>query len=330
MKHLLKKSEIEGLLAILALAFACVSMWGCTSCSDEKVIDRGVNVQKFAILNDSTLVLFVEYWDEVEFYSGYIQGQEEKTNIVDSKIVLVNPYKNVVYDVLNDENKLSSNWTQISDSTAFYFSEAFKKINYSNCNEAHYYKNVSIINLFKDERELLNVDTTSFDSCDYYTRWKEGNLKDFSIAISDVGLCKSSQQGTFFLYDLKQKIIRKWIPLGNSAWIAECNDIQWTENRFRCLDEKNGKIQISDEQGTILDSLAIKGCGLVECFEYSLRFYGKYIGVGKQIYKMSEAEKIVTEPLFEIDLDLWSNGGAYIHLSNGEVVSYTKEQLRKD
>lgn len=283
MKNLLRKFGFQRLIEVVIIAISSISMWGCTSCSDEKVIDRGVNVQKFAILNDSTLVLFVEYWDEVEFYSGYIQGQEEKTNIVDSKIVLVNPYKNV-----------------------------------------------SIINLFKDERELLNVDTTSFDSCDYYTRWKEGNLKDFSIAISDVGLCKSSQQGTFFLYDLKQKIIRKWIPSGNSAWIAECNDIQWTENRFRCLDEKNGKIQISDEQGTILDSLAIKGCGLVECFEYSLRFYGKYIGVGKQIYKMSEAEKIVPEPLFEIDLDLWSNGGAYIHLSNGEVVSYTKEQLRKD
>ena len=84
------------IFAIVMCALACVSMWGCTSCSDEKVIDRGVNVQKFAILNDSTLALFVEYWDEVEFYSEYIQGQDEKTNIVDSKIVLVNPYKNVV------------------------------------------------------------------------------------------------------------------------------------------------------------------------------------------------------------------------------------------
>ena len=329
MKNLLKKSEIKRLIVAAITAFTCVGMWGCTSCSDEKVIDRGVNVQKFAILNDSTLVLFVEYWDEVEFYSGYIQGQEEKTNIVDSKIVLVNPYKNVVYDVLNDENKLSSNWTQISDSTAFYFSEAFKKINYSNCNEAHYYKNVSIINLFKDERELLNVDTTSFDSCDYYTRWKEGNLKDFSIAISDVGLCKSFQQGTFFLYDLKQKIIRKWIPSGNSAWIAECNDIRWTEKQFRCLMAK-GDIFLFDENKNVLDSLAKGSYQLDVSANYSLRFYGNYIGVGHHIYKMYDDGKIGDKPLFEIDLDLWSNGGAYIHLSNGELVSYTKEQLRKD
>ena len=329
MKNLLKKSEMARLLAVAITAFACVCMWGCTSCSDEKVIDRGVNVQKFAILNDSTLVLFVEYWDEVEFYSEYIQGQEEKTNIVDSKIVLVNPYKNVVYDVLNDENKLSSNWTQISDSTAFYFSEAFKKINYSNCNEAHYYKNVSIINLFKDERELLNVDTTSFDSCDYYTRWKEGNLKDFSIAISDVGLCKSSQQGTFFLYDLKEKIIRKWIPSGNSAWIAECNDIRWTEKQFRCLMAK-GDIFLFDENKNVLDSLAKGSYQLDVSANYSLRFYGNYIGVGHHIYKMYDDGKIGDKPLFEIDLDLWSNGGAYIHLSNGELVSYTKEHLRRD
>jgi len=330
MENKMKKFGLRKMLAVLAVAFACVCMWGCMGCSDEKIVDQGINVQQFAVLNDSTLALFVEYWDEVEFYSEYIQGQDEKTNIVDSKIFLVNPFKNVVYDVLNDENKLSRNWTQISDSTVFYFSDAFKKINYSNCNDAHYFKNVSTRNLFKDERELLNVDTTFFDSCDYFTRWKEGGLKDFSIAISDVGLCKSFQQGTFFIYDLKQKTIRKWIPSGNSAWIAECNDIQWTENRFRCLDEKNGKIQISDEKGTILDSLAIKGCGRVECFEDSLRFYGRYIGIGKQIYKISEVEKIVAEPLFEIDLDLWSNGGAYIHLNNGELVSYTKEQLRKD
>ena len=28
MKHLLKKFEIDGLFAVLTLAFACVSMWG--------------------------------------------------------------------------------------------------------------------------------------------------------------------------------------------------------------------------------------------------------------------------------------------------------------
>lgn len=31
MKHLLKKFEFEGLFAVLALAFACVGMWGCGS-----------------------------------------------------------------------------------------------------------------------------------------------------------------------------------------------------------------------------------------------------------------------------------------------------------
>lgn len=126
--YLFREFNFARAVVVALAAFTCVGIWGCMGCSEEKVIDRGVNVQKFAILNDSTLALFVEYWDEVEFYSEYIQGQDEKTNIVDSKIVLVNPYKNVVYDVLNDENKLSSNWTQISDSTAFYFSEAFKKL----------------------------------------------------------------------------------------------------------------------------------------------------------------------------------------------------------
>ena len=41
-----------------------------------------------------------------------------------------------------------------------------------------------------------------------------------------------------------------------------------------------------DENKNVLDSLQTKGCGLPECFYNSLRFYGNYIGVGHQIYKM--------------------------------------------
>ncbi|MBQ5610275.1 MAG: hypothetical protein IIU83_01615 [Fibrobacteraceae bacterium] len=58
MKNLLKKFEIEGLLAILALAFACISMWGCMGCSDEKVIDSGISVgNHFYMVDDSTIML---------------------------------------------------------------------------------------------------------------------------------------------------------------------------------------------------------------------------------------------------------------------------------
>lgn len=174
---------------------------------------------------------------------------------------------------------------------------------------------------------MLNVDTTSFDSCDYYTRWKEGNLKDFSIAISDVGLCKSSQQGTFFLYDLKQKIIRKWIPSGNSAWIAECNDIRWTEKQFRCLMAK-GDIFLFDENKNVLDSLAKGSYQLDVSANYSLRFYGNYIGVGHQIYKMYDDGEIGDKPLFEIYFEEFTSGRTVLYPSSEDTVYYSEENIK--
>ena len=82
MKNLLKKSEIEGLLAILALAFACISMWGCMGCSDEKVIDSGTSIGRhFYMVNDSTIMLDFFNWETVEFYSSYIQGRDEEFRV---------------------------------------------------------------------------------------------------------------------------------------------------------------------------------------------------------------------------------------------------------
>ena len=78
MKHLLKKFEIEGLLAILALAFACVSMWGCSEdrirwnegFSGAEIVgfvdDSLVMVGSYQMRTESHEGLFEPYWDVIE------------------------------------------------------------------------------------------------------------------------------------------------------------------------------------------------------------------------------------------------------------------------
>ncbi len=58
MKHLLKKFEIERLIVAAITAFTCVSMWGCMSCSDEKILDSGISIGRhFYMVDDSTIML---------------------------------------------------------------------------------------------------------------------------------------------------------------------------------------------------------------------------------------------------------------------------------
>lgn len=321
--------KMNGLYKIW-LSVMCVivvgMLGGCSSCSEEKVIDRGVSVSRIAVLNDTTLALSVEYWDEIQFYSEYAQGQDERTDVVDNKIIFVNPFKDTIYGVQN----ANEYWTQISDSVIFYFEDAFKEQDYYDYNDVYFYKNVLARNLYEDEKEIvLTVDTAAFDSSDYFAIWKQNRFKNFLIAMTHARESRMEfVYTTLFIYDLIQNTIKKWIPTGESAWIGECNDIQWTESKFICIKEKDGKILVLNENQEILESLKTDGCGLTECFYNSLRFYGHFIGVGNQIYKIIEGQGFSEQPIFEIYLDIGTNGGAYIHLNNGDIISYTKEKLR--
>lgn len=56
MKNLLKKPEIEGLFAILALALASVSMWGCTDDSFEW--GKRSDPRIVSLVDDSLVLLY--------------------------------------------------------------------------------------------------------------------------------------------------------------------------------------------------------------------------------------------------------------------------------
>ena len=78
MKHLLNKFEIERLLAVLTLAFACISMWGCSEdrvrwnegFSGAEIVgfvdDSLVMVGSYQMRTESHEGLFEPYWDVIE------------------------------------------------------------------------------------------------------------------------------------------------------------------------------------------------------------------------------------------------------------------------
>jgi len=324
MKHLLKKSEIEGLLAILALAFACIGLWGCTSCSDEKVIDSGTSIGRhFYMVDDSTVMLDFFNWETVEFYSSYIQGRDEETRALYDFALVVNANRNSVYRRIDfPKTKQKKCLDQILDSLIFYFTPG---------DDDH--ANISMLAAWKylEDKTVsyLNIAPNFVDHTDYLTEFQNGLFKNKRILSIHDGLSNVEFQSRwFYVWDIAENSIARWEPTGESKWVAECNDIRWIEDGFRCLDEKNGKILMIDESKNVLDSLQTKGCGLPECFYNSLRFYGSYIGVGHQIYKMYDDGEIGDKPLFEIYFEEFTSGRTVLYPSSGDTVYYSEENIK--
>ena len=323
MKHLLKKSEIEGLLAILALAFACIGMWGCMGCSDEKVIDSGTSIGRhFYMVDDSTIMLDFFNWETVEFYSSYIQGRDEEFRVTGYLAYLVNVNRDSVYKKIDfPKNKKSESLDQVEDDLIFFFSENdYATGDLSRVSEWRFAQSGNVVK--------LNVVSGDIDSTDYLVEFRNENFKRKKIlSLHDMKLGLEYRSRSFYVWNIVENSIVRWEPTGESAWMAECNDIRWTEDGFRCLDEKNGKILIIDENKNILDSLQVKGCGLSECYYNSLRFYGSYIGVGHQIYKMYDNGKIGDKPLFEIYFEEFTSGRTVLYPSSGDTIYYSEENV---
>lgn len=324
MKNLLKKSEIEGLLAILALAFACIGLWGCTSCSDEKVIDSGTSIGRhFYMVDDSTVMLDFFNWETVEFYSSYIQGRDEEFRVTGYLAYLVNVNRDTVYKKIDfPENKKSESLDQVEDGLILFFSnDDYATGDVSKASEWRFAQSGNVVK--------LNAVSGDIDSTDYLVDFRNENFKGKKIlSLHDMKLGLEYKNRVFYVWDIAENSIARWEPTGESAWMAECNDIRWTEDGFRCLDEKNGKILMIDENKNVLDSLQTKGCGLPECFYNSLRFYGNYIGVGHQIYKMYDDGEIGDKPLFEIYFEEFTSGRTVLYPSSGDTVYYSEENIK--
>lgn len=85
---------------------------------------------------------------------------------------------------------------------------------------------------------------------------------------------------------------------------------------------------ITSKRAKALKTVATKCCGLPECFYNSLRFYGNYIGVGHQIYRMYEDGEIGDKPLFEIYFEEFTSGRTVLYPSSGDTVYYSEKDIK--
>ncbi|MGM9984138.1 MAG: hypothetical protein ACI38O_05555 [Fibrobacter intestinalis] len=248
----------------------------------------------------------------------------KELTLLEINFFLVNPFEDFIYEKV-ELNSYYTTSNQISDDIILSFDYSFEKSAYGTYSDAFYYKKATIWNVLKNEKHLLVVDSAS-DSSDYFLKWKEGCLKNFLISTTKRSYdMEKFLYKVFFVLDSSTFSIKKWIPSGESAWISDCNDIQWTEHRFRCLMEEDD-IMLLDEKRNVLGSVTKKNYSLDENTTY-FRFYGNYIALGHQIYKMYENGKISDRPLFEVYLDY---GRACVQHANGTIVSYTKNELRPE
>ncbi|MCF0122120.1 MAG: hypothetical protein HUJ74_02770 [Lachnospiraceae bacterium] len=258
-------------------------------------------------------MLEVSYWEEVEFYSSYIQGKDSEVRHKDSKFILTNPMNGKIYKEISvPKEDVRYHRDQVLEKSIAYF-----KYN-EDCNcitDLGVWPYLVENGVTFLQRESLIDDTT-----DYSTQGKPSFKRILSTHRSDGRL--NFKERHFFVWDTEKNTFAKWIPTGKSEWMTECNDIQWTEKHFRCVLAKDG-ILLLDENQMVLDSIAKGDYHLEESAKYSLRFYGNYIGVGHEIYKMEDNGKISDNPLFEIHL----KQGAFIYTSTGDTISYTEENL---
>lgn len=310
-------------MSIALATLACVSMWGCMGCSDEKVIDSGTSIgNHFYMVNDSTIMLDFFNWETVEFYSSYIQGRDEETRVTEYLAYLVNVNRDTVYKKIDfPENKKSESLDQVEDGLIFFFSkDDYATGDLSKASEWRFAQSGNVVK--------LNVVSGDIDSTDYLVDFRNENFKGKKIlSLHDMKLGFEYRSRFFYVWDIAENSIARWKPTGESAWMAECHDIRWTEKQFRCLMAK-GDIFLFDENKNVLDSLAKGSYQLDVSANYSLRFYGNYIGVGHHIYKMYDDGKIGDKPLFEIDFELPTRDRTVLYPSSGDTVYYSEENIK--
>ena len=235
---------------------------------------------------------------------------------------LVNVNRDTVYKKIDfPENKKSESLDLVEDGLIFFFSnDDYATGDVSKASEWRFAQSGNVVK--------LNAVSGDIDSTDYLVDFRNENFKGKKIlSLHDMNLGLAYRSRFFYVWDIAENSIARWEPTGESAWMAECHDIRWTEKQFRCLMAK-GDIFLFDENKNVLDSLAKGSYQLDVSANYSLRFYGNYIGVGHQIYKMYDDGEIGDKPLFEIYFEEFTSGRTVLYPSSGDTVYYSEENIK--
>ncbi|MCQ2100910.1 MAG: hypothetical protein MJZ10_11455 [Fibrobacter sp.] len=252
----------------LLICVSFVALLFLVACSyEERVIDRFNSVEFVTLVDDTTGLLLVESNEKVEFYSSYISGMDERTDVVGRKYVYVDMREEKIYKEVDYPLSTPMNWVVISDSLLLFY-WYYGKNGRSELTKAsawNYHSNV-LENWSVVSRETLPTNVVkggaSIRSDNYYVRKGYANWGNGQISMAE-----------YVNY--------------------ECSDVMQDERGLYCLQIKDCYMMVLDSEGDIVDSLHVGD-------EHYVFFKGRYIYNGK-IWGLYDGENVSLHYLYDIE-----------------------------
>lgn len=252
---------------MLYTLFAVAVTFFCACTPDEKVLDRFNSVEFVALVDDTTGLLLVKSNEKVEFYSSYISGMDERTDVVGRKYVYVDMRKEKVYKKVDYPLSKPMNWAVISDSLLLFYWSYDKngKSELTKASAWNYHSNV-LENWSVVSRETLPTNVVkggaSIRSDNSYVREGYANWGNGQISMAEN------------------------VNYG-------CSDVMQDERGLYCLQIKDCNMMVLDSEGDIVDSLYVGD-------EHYVFFKGRYIYNGK-IWGLYDGENVSLHYLYDIE-----------------------------
>ena len=315
MENKMNKYGVERLFAVLAVAFACVCMWGCGLFDEDvnHVVDsERYNGIVFAIIDDSlALETNGRRWTDYTEHCDYWEDCE--TGTINQGVFLVN-YRNKQKPLWGDtiDGAISIVYGYYHDSSAM-FSNADGEFGFWRIGEKP-----RVVRKW-------NCETPCECNREKYGRpWTEGNV-----------LLKMVQQDgcPYAVLDTLTGNVTKLEFTGDYAWLEGCDDITYVDGEVVCLRQRGDRlceIDFEKKEG-VIDSLIKSEWMLFDPPE----FYGNAVKMkvrsfdkDDHAYNFGERLTIIQKNgfVFEDYPETWMKHNSFVD-STGSSISYSSEDL---
>lgn len=304
MENKMNKFGVEKLLAVLAVAFACVCMWGCGD-SDYRQWGGRYEGTLVAIIDDSLALLTNSrgYEDCHDVFMGSEECERKGTN---DGLFLVNyrkqqsPYWG---DTVDGEISLISGY--YNDSSAFFSNTK---------NEFGFWK------IGEKPRVVRKWNCETPCRCDrrkYGRPWIDGNV-----------LLKMENQNEcpYAVLDTATGAVKKLEFSGEYAWLEGCDDITYIDGKILCVKRMGdvmGSISILTLDG-VVDSL--ENTKERDFLGYSPVLYGNFMVT--QVYKKGKLVTKMKKGGFDANYpETWLRDNSFIDSTGSTISYYPSEDL---
>lgn len=321
MKNLLKKSEIEGLFAILALAFASVSMWGCTDDSFEwgKRSDP-----RIVSLVDDSLVLLYNCRSYSVCHEGVGPlGYDECNGGCENYGLFLANYRKKQSIYWGDTSNLVIAFMSgfYRDSTVIFLKDDYSEFGFWKIGEKP-----------KSTKKMKwNSPCNGYDGYNFtrFRPWINGNV-----------LLIGAKGCNYAVLDTSTGNVNELLAEEDFAWLKDCEDVVYLDGALAGLKKSNfgdEKVWLAID-GMLMDSLNLKKneAYVGDYFEGAV----KWNGTIAQVYlnSMDTRSNLFSNPKFYLKglsvnkhfdnqfPEIWMNVSAFAD-SSGKEVLYNAEDL---